>query len=137
MTINRVTLVGCVGAHLTTKQLKNGATRVALRIATHESNNRTTWHNVAAYNDTAAYAVANFVKGSRIMVEGQLTYLPYPDASGRRHYAREKEWFRRAFEIAIHNTGLDHIKIPYNVYRNKSKDQANGCYINYLQMATP
>jgi agmatine deiminase len=49
-------------------------------------------------------------------------------------YSQEKEWFHRAFEIAIHNTGLDYIKIPYNVYNNKSNDQANGDYINYLQM---
>lgn len=49
-------------------------------------------------------------------------------------YIQEKEWFHRAFEIAIHNTGLDYIKIPYNVYDNKSLDHANGDYINYLQM---
>lgn len=49
-------------------------------------------------------------------------------------YSREKEWFQRAFEIAIHNTGLDYIKIPYNVYGNKSNNQANGDYINYLLM---
>lgn len=49
-------------------------------------------------------------------------------------YSKEKEWFQRAFEIAIHNTGLDYIKIPYNLDQNKSNDQANGDYINYLQM---
>lgn len=49
-------------------------------------------------------------------------------------YGREEEWFYRAFEIAIHNTGLEYIKISYNVYDNKSNDQANGDYINYLQM---
>ena len=49
-------------------------------------------------------------------------------------YRREKQWFYRAFETAIHNTGLEYIKIPYNVYDNKSNDQANGDYINYLQM---
>lgn len=49
-------------------------------------------------------------------------------------YTREKVWFQRAFEIAIHNTGLNYIKIPYNVYNNKNNDQANGDYINYLQM---
>ncbi|MBS0647236.1 MAG: agmatine deiminase family protein [Verrucomicrobia bacterium] len=49
-------------------------------------------------------------------------------------YKQEKEWFQKAFEIAVHNTGLDYIKIPYNVYDNKSNDQANGDYINYLQM---
>lgn len=49
-------------------------------------------------------------------------------------YSKEREWFYKAFEIAIHNTGLDYITIPYNVYDNKSDDQANGDYINYLQM---
>ncbi|WP_143961329.1 agmatine deiminase family protein [Litoribacter populi] len=49
-------------------------------------------------------------------------------------FSREKASFHRAFETAIHNTGLDHIKIPYNVYQNKSNSQANGDYINYLQM---
>ena len=48
-------------------------------------------------------------------------------------YNQEKEWFRRAFEIAIHNTGLDYITIPYNVYNNKNNIHANGDYINYLQ----
>lgn len=49
-------------------------------------------------------------------------------------YKQEKEDFYRAFEIAIHNTGLDYITIPYNVYDNKSINHANGDYINYLQM---
>ena len=49
-------------------------------------------------------------------------------------YRQEEEWFYRAFEIAIHNTGLDCVRIPYNVYNNKSNDHANGDYINYLQM---
>jgi agmatine deiminase len=49
-------------------------------------------------------------------------------------YKKEKEWFYRAFEIAVHNTGLEAIKIPYNVYENKNDSQANGDYINYLQM---
>jgi agmatine deiminase len=49
-------------------------------------------------------------------------------------YKQEKEEFYRAFEIAIHNTGLDYITIPYNVYDNKSNNHANGDYINYLQM---
>ena len=49
-------------------------------------------------------------------------------------YNKEKKWFQKSFEIAIHNTGLDYIKIPYNVYENKNFDQARGDYINYLQM---
>ena len=49
-------------------------------------------------------------------------------------FEKDDKQFYRAFEIAIHNTGLDAIKIPYNVYDNKSNNQANGDYINYLQM---
>ena len=49
-------------------------------------------------------------------------------------HKKEKKWFYRTFEIAIHNTGLNYITIPYNVYDNKSNDHANGDYINYLQM---
>jgi len=49
-------------------------------------------------------------------------------------YSKEKKEFYSAFEIAVHNTGLDCIKIPYNIYNNKSDKNANGDYINYLQM---
>ena len=49
-------------------------------------------------------------------------------------YEKEDESFKRAFEIAIHNTGLEYIKIPYNPYNNENYNQANGDYINYLQM---
>lgn len=49
-------------------------------------------------------------------------------------YSKAKEPFRRAFDIAIHNTGLDYIKIPYTARENKKSTHANGLYINYLQM---
>ena len=46
----------------------------------------------------------------------------------------ERECFLNAFNIAIHNTGLDYIPIPYDVYDNKTSFQAHGAYINYLHM---
>ena len=50
-------------------------------------------------------------------------------------YSNEKkEWFKRAFEIAIHNTGLNYDTLPYAVEDNETNMQANGDYINYLQM---
>lgn len=48
--------------------------------------------------------------------------------------SKENDWFLRAFEIAIHNTGLDCVPIPYQVYDNQNYKSARGCYINYLQM---
>ncbi|MDX5338748.1 MAG: agmatine deiminase family protein [Cyclobacteriaceae bacterium] len=49
-------------------------------------------------------------------------------------YSKEPKKFYEAFEIALHNTGLEVIKLPYPIYNNPSNDYANGDYINYLQM---
>ncbi len=49
-------------------------------------------------------------------------------------YSKEKPAFQRGFLSAVHNTGLDYITIPYNPYGNRKYSQANGIYINYLQM---
>ena len=49
-------------------------------------------------------------------------------------YKKEKKEFYEAFKIAIEKTGLEAIEIPYNVYNNNRDEQANGDYINFLQM---
>lgn len=49
-------------------------------------------------------------------------------------YGREKPAFRDAFHKALQNAGLRTITFPYNPYSNRTKDAANGIYINYLQM---
>lgn len=49
-------------------------------------------------------------------------------------YSKEKPEFQRAFKIALDTAGLDYIEIPYNPYGNKTNGQANGIYINFLQM---
>lgn len=49
-------------------------------------------------------------------------------------YSLEKPQFQRTFRMALHNAGLDWVEIPYNPYGNQKSIQANGIYINYLQM---
>ncbi|MDF2157292.1 agmatine deiminase family protein [Algoriphagus sp. CAU 1675] len=49
-------------------------------------------------------------------------------------FSREEKEFYEAFEIALHNTGLEVVYLPYNVYQNPNNNYANGDYINYLQM---
>jgi agmatine deiminase len=49
-------------------------------------------------------------------------------------YSNDKPEFQRAFKIALDNADLDYIEIPYNPYGNKTLGQANGVYINFLQM---
>ena len=49
-------------------------------------------------------------------------------------YKKESARFRKAFTKAIDKTGLNYMVVPYNPYGNKNYSQANGTYINYLQM---
>jgi agmatine deiminase len=49
-------------------------------------------------------------------------------------YSKEDEDFQLRFRLSLHNAGLDYIEIPFNPYNNKKDDQANGIYINFLQM---
>jgi agmatine deiminase len=49
-------------------------------------------------------------------------------------YSREKPAFQLAVRMALQNAGLDWVEIPYNPYDNEKSIQANGIYINYLQI---
>ncbi|MES1216836.1 MAG: single-stranded DNA-binding protein [Bacteroidota bacterium] len=95
MNANQVVLVGYVGQALKKSNSKYGALRVALRVATHTRrktgidqacSTNTVWHDVVAWNKTAGFAERNFVKGSRVLVEGSIEYRCYADASGHRRF---------------------------------------------------
>lgn len=98
---NRVMLNGYVGNHLATQQLENGGKRVAIRVATHDSYkdkegnwvDQTTWHDVIAWDKKAEYAERNFVKGSRIQLEGCMEYRTYPDKMGHIRYIAQVKAF--------------------------------------------
>ncbi len=49
-------------------------------------------------------------------------------------FTAEENEFNEVFEKAVQKTGLDYIKIPYNPNNNENNIQANGLYINFLQM---
>jgi len=90
---NAVTLIGYVGRDLKSTT-HDGLSRVALRMATHhfvknkagESINQTTWHNVVAWEQAADFANRNFVKGSKIMVEGAIVYETYTGKDGKKKF---------------------------------------------------
>jgi agmatine deiminase len=48
-------------------------------------------------------------------------------------YSKEKS-FQKKILKALNSEKLDSVSIPYNPYSNKTADQANGVYINFLQM---
>jgi single-strand DNA-binding protein len=91
-TKNLVRQCGYVVQDLESKQFTTGH-RVALRIATPEDadnpdpQERTSWHDVIAWDELADQAMAEFGKGSKIEVEGRLAYRSYTGGDGLRRLA--------------------------------------------------
>jgi single-strand DNA-binding protein len=94
---NNVQLIGYVGADPVIKVLASGSKKAKIRVATHyklknEQEGKkygTTWHNVIAWDTDAEYAERSFVKGSHILVTGDLIYRTYPDAHDHSRYITE------------------------------------------------
>ncbi|RUV07992.1 single-stranded DNA-binding protein [Mesorhizobium sp. M1A.F.Ca.IN.020.06.1.1] len=80
--LNRVMLIGNLGADPDIKRLNSGDTVVNLRIATSESwrdknsgerREKTEWHQVCIYNEGIAKVAEQYLKkGMKVYVEGQL-----------------------------------------------------------------
>jgi agmatine deiminase len=49
-------------------------------------------------------------------------------------YVKEDQQFQLGVRMALHNSCLKIIELPYNPYKNASNDDATGIYINYLEM---
>ena len=97
--VNKVILVGNLGADPEIKSFQNGGKVANLRIATSESwkdkntgerQERTEWHTVAIFGDGLVSVVERFIKkGSKIYVEGQLRTRKWSDQSGNDRYSTE------------------------------------------------
>lgn len=89
MSINKVSLLGYLGADPTIKLLNNGTKVAILNIATSDSwydkneetkKESTEWHRVVIYNDALARVCEdNLLKGSRVYVEGKLKVKKWVD----------------------------------------------------------
>ena len=87
-TINRVELLGRVGADPELRQTNGGTAVVELRLATdrrsQNNESQTDWHTVVVWAKTAE-AVANYVRrGDRVHVAGSLRQRSWQTDSGER-----------------------------------------------------
>ncbi|MEZ5707815.1 MAG: single-stranded DNA-binding protein [Blastomonas sp.] len=97
--VNKVILIGNLGADPEIRSFQNGGRVANLRLATTESwkdrnsgerQERTDWHNVAIFSDGLVGVVERFLrKGSKIYVEGQLRTRKWQDQSGNDRYTTE------------------------------------------------
>lgn len=96
--VNKVILVGNLGADPETRYTASGSAITNIRIATSESwkdkqtgenQERTEWHRVAFFNRLAEIAGEYLRKGSQVYVEGSLRTRKWQDQSGQDRYSTE------------------------------------------------
>jgi single-strand DNA-binding protein len=97
--VNKVILIGNLGADPEIKSFQNGGRIANLRIATSESwkdratgerKEKTEWHNVTIQSDGLVGVVERYLKkGSKIYIEGQLRTRKWQDRDGNDRYTTE------------------------------------------------
>ena len=96
--VNKVILVGNLGADPEARSLNNGGEVVNLRVATSENwkdkdgnrQERTEWHNVVIFNENLGRVAKSYLRqGSKVYLEGQIQTRKWTDQSGNDKYTTE------------------------------------------------
>ena len=97
--VNKVILVGNLGADPEVRHTQDGRPIVNLRVATSESwrdkasgerRERTEWHRVVIFSEGLAKVAEQYLKkGSKVYLEGQLQTRKWQDQSGQDRYSTE------------------------------------------------
>ena len=110
--LNKVQLIGRLGADPEIKQMVNGKNVARLSIATSQSwkdkstgerKEKTEWHRIVIFNEGLVNVVQQYVKkGAQVYIEGQLTTRKWKDEkSGLDRYSTEVvlQGFNSSFKI--------------------------------------
>ena len=97
MSVNKVILVGNVGADPEVKRLESGNVVAKITIATSEKYvnkngekvENTEWHNVVFWGKLAEVLENYIKKGSQLYVEGKLSTRSWADKDGNKRYTTE------------------------------------------------
>lgn len=96
--INKVIIVGNLGADPETRTFSNGGKVCNLRVATSESwkdkntgekKEKTEWHSIAMHGPLADIGEKYLRKGSKVYIEGKLQTRKWQDQSGNDRYTTE------------------------------------------------
>ena len=96
--VNKVILVGNLGADPEARSLPSGSEVVNLRVATSENwkdkdgnrQERTEWHRVTIFNENLGRVAKNYLrKGSKVYLEGQLQTRKWTDQAGVEKFSTE------------------------------------------------
>jgi single stranded DNA-binding protein (ssb) len=97
--VNKVILVGNLGADPEIRSLNSGDRVANLRIATSETwrdrasgerKEKTEWHRVVIFNDNLVKVAEQYLrKGSKVYIEGSIQTRKWTDQSGQEKYSTE------------------------------------------------
>ncbi|MSP17901.1 MAG: single-stranded DNA-binding protein, partial [Myxococcales bacterium] len=95
--VNKVILIGNLGADPELKYTSGGQAVCDLRMATNESwtdkqgqkQERTEWHRVVLWGKPAEICKQYLSKGSRVYIEGRLQTRSWDDKEGQKRYSTE------------------------------------------------
>lgn len=131
--INKVILIGNLGADPEIRRLASGDPVVNLRIATSETwrdkqsgerQEKTTWHQVVIFNEGLAKVAEQYCrKGMKVYVEGQLQTRKWTDAQGADRYTTEivLQKFRGELQMLDTKGGDDREERPAGQRREPSR----------------
>lgn len=91
--INKVILIGRLGADAEVKQTSKGDSMANLSLATNKKfkdEEKTTWHKVVVFDPRIADTMGKYAKkGTMLYVEGEIETRSYKDAGGQQKYVTE------------------------------------------------
>lgn len=97
--VNKVILIGNVGADPEIRRTQDGRPIANLRIATSESwrdrnsgerKEKSEWHNIVVFSEGLCKVVEQYVKkGAKLYIEGQLATRKWQDQTGNDRYSTE------------------------------------------------
>ncbi len=112
--INKVILIGNLGADPEVRHTQDGAAIVHLRLATNESwrdkntgekREKVEWHRVVIFNENLGKIAEQYLrKGSKVYIEGQIQTRKWQDQSGADKYTTEIVMNRYRGELAMLDT---------------------------------
>jgi single-strand DNA-binding protein len=115
--LNKVQLIGNLGADPESRAMQNGGLVVTFSLATHESwrdqtsgerRARTEWHRVVIFNEGLGKVVVQYLtKGAKIYVEGMLRTRKWRDNEGHDHVSTE-------IHLTLGNGTLTFLDAPRN-----------------------
>lgn len=121
--INKVILIGNLGADPEVRYMPSGSAVTNISLATtdswkdkqtNEAQERTEWHKVVFFNQLAEIAAKYLHKGSKVYIEGRLQTRKWQDKNGQDRYTTEIIAAEmQMLDSRSTGTGLDTGAAPY------------------------